>query len=116
MKSLARIGVAFGAIALILSLYLQFVIVVAADEAEASRNFAMNNPGSTYFGSSQHMFDMTAIERKVDFGIMVLGAGLLAFLVSIIPAIKKQNIAWLGVALGIIASLLGAAYGTHLFS
>ena len=82
MKILAYIGVVFGFLSLILSLYLQFVIVDAAATAETSKDFAMNSPGDSYFGSIQHMLDMAAIERKVDFGITVMGAGLLALLVT----------------------------------
>ncbi|MDX2360657.1 MAG: hypothetical protein QNK23_07610 [Crocinitomicaceae bacterium] len=116
MKILAIIGASLGVIALLLGLYLQFVIVDAAEAAEASWDFARNMPGDAYYGSVAHMNDMAAMDRKTDFGVIVMAAGLLAFLVSIVPVIKKQHIAWIGVGLGVLALLLGAAYGTHMFS
>jgi len=56
------------------------------------------------------------MSAATDFGAVVMLVGLLAFLLSIIPAIKKQNIAWSGVGLGAIKFFLGATYGTHMFS
>jgi hypothetical protein len=53
---------------------------------------------------------------KTDLGIGVMFAGILGFLLSIFPAIKKQKIAWIGVLTGLVAFVIGAAFGTHMFS
>jgi ABC-type antimicrobial peptide transport system permease subunit len=113
MKILGIIGTIFGAIAGILGGYLQFVLVPAGEIAE-SRWTANLDDG--YYGSPQHMIDMSAMEAVTDFGAVVMIAGLLALLLSIVPAIKKHHIAWIGVGLGAIMFLLGAAHGTHMFS
>jgi ABC-type antimicrobial peptide transport system permease subunit len=113
MKILGLIGTIVGAIAGILGGYLQFVLVPEAELADARASSFLNE---TYFGSLQHQMDMATVSDMRDFGAMVMFAGLLAFLLSIFPAIKKQNIAWIGVVLGVLMFFLGAAHGTHMFS
>lgn len=113
MKILGIIGTVAGALAAILGVYLQFVLVPAAEIAESSWT---SNTDEMYFGSAQHHLDMATMEAATDFGAVVMFAGLLAFLLSIVPAIKKQKIAWIGVGLGVIMFFLGAAHGTHMFS
>lgn len=113
MKALGIIGTIIGAIAGLLGAYLQFAVVPAAAIAES--NWAADHPES-YYGSIEHQLDMSAMEAATDFGIIVMFAGLLAVLLSIVPAIKKQKIAWVGVVLGLIAFFIGAAHGTHMFS
>ncbi|PWL31510.1 MAG: hypothetical protein DCO96_04735 [Fluviicola sp. XM-24bin1] len=113
MKILGIIGTIVGAIAGILGGYLQFVLVPAADIAESRWRMATSD---AYFGSLEHQLDMSTMSAATDFGVIVMGAGLLAFLLSIVPAIKKQKIAWIGVGLGVIMFFLGAAHGTHMFS
>ena len=113
MKILGIIGTLFGAIAGILGGYLQFVLVPAREIAVVRWEA---NVDDAYFGSIQHRMDMTALEAVTDYGAVVMFAGLLALLLSIVPAIKKHNIAWIGVGLGLIIFLLGAAHGTHMFS
>lgn len=113
MKILGIIGTIVGAIAGILGGYLQFVLVPAADIAESRWRMATSD---AYFGSLEHQLDRSTMSAATDFGVIVMGAGLLAFLLSIVPAIKKQKIAWIGVGLGVIMFFLGAAHGTHMFS
>lgn len=113
MKILGIIGTIFGAIAGLLGGYLQFVLVPAGEIAE-SRWTGSND--LSYLGSVEHRLDMATMEAVTDFGVIVMGVGLLAFLLSIVPAIKKQKIAWIGVGLGVIMFFLGAAHGTHMFS
>ncbi len=116
MKALGIVGVAMGALAIALGLYLQFVLVPAADDAEVNWDLAISMGQDNYFGSIQHAADMDAIDAKVDFGAIVMGGGLLAFLLSVLPAIRKNHVAWIGVGTGLITFFMGAAYGTHMFS
>lgn len=116
MKVLGIIGVVVSVIALILGAYLQFAIVPAAEMAETSETIAYTTMGEAYYGSPQQALDFAARDAKTSIGEIVLLIGGLALLLSIVPAIKKINIAWLGVGLGVATTLLGAAYGTHMFS
>lgn len=112
MKILGIIGTSLGIIAAISGAYLQFSLIPAAKTAD--RN--IDSYGSMYFGSPQHHLDIAAVSAKTDFAIVVMGIGLLSFLLSIVPAIKKQKLAWIGVGIGIVTFFLGAAHGTHMFS
>ncbi len=113
MKILGIIGAIVGAIAGILGGYLLFVLVPEAEIADARWTSVIDE---SYYGSIEHQMDLEAINAATDFGVVVMGAGLLAFLLSIVPAIKKHHIAWIGVALGAIMFFVGAAHGTHMFS
>lgn len=113
MRILGIIGTVTGGLAAILGIYLQFVLVPAAAIANSSWT---NNTDESYYQSAQHHMDMSTMSAAVDFGIVVMAAGLLAFLLSIVPAVKKVSIAWIGVGLGVITFFLGAAHGTHMFS
>lgn len=116
MKKLGLIGVIIGVAALLLGVYLEFFLVPASQIAETSIDFGVSQLGDRYYGSAEHFANLDAIEAIVDYGIYLMGAGLLAFLLSIVPAIKKQHIAWVGVLLGAITFFWGAAHGTHMFS
>ena len=116
MKIMGISGTVLGVVALMMGLYLHFVIAPAAYAADLNWEMANSLGNDNYYGSLQQMVDRAALDAKTDFGIIVMGAGLLAFLVSLVPAIKKQKIAWIGVGLGLGVFFLGAAYGTHMFS
>ena len=116
MKILGIVGAAIGAIAAILGGYLQFALVPEAEIADSNREIASEYLGEAYYGSAQQSLDFAAHDAAMDFAIVVMGVGLLAFLISIVPAFKKQHIAWIGVGLGIVTFFLGAAHGTHMFS
>ena len=113
MKTLAIIGTIIGIVAIGAGLYLQFFVADAAAIAEA--NF-LGDHDLSWYGSAEHTAVMDAMNWKIDLGIGVMFTGILAFLLSIIPAIKKQKIAWIGVLTGLGAFVIGAAYGTHMFS
>jgi hypothetical protein len=116
MKAIGIIGAALGALSAILGAYLQFALAPKAEVAISNMEHARDLIGEAYYGSIQQAQDFAAIDAAVDFGVIVMGSGLLAFLVSIVPAFKKINIAWLGVALGTIMFFLGGSHGTHMFS
>ncbi len=58
-----------------------------------------------------------AQDAYIDTATYVLFAGVLAFILCLIPAIKKKDKwAFVGLILSLVAFLIGAATGTHLFS
>ncbi|OFZ66752.1 MAG: hypothetical protein A3D92_18785 [Bacteroidetes bacterium RIFCSPHIGHO2_02_FULL_44_7] len=116
MKKLGIIGFVFGLLAMILGLYLQLSLVPAAAAADANWQMAISMTNDAYFGSLMHQTDMAVMDAKTDFAVIVMFAGILAVLLSIIPAIRKIRIAWIGIILGVAMCFLGAAYGTHMFS
>ncbi len=116
MKALGVTGFVLGIIATLLGIYLQFVVVPAAEAAEASNAILAQMGGDNFYESPEYRLNWAIADAVVDFGTIVMGAGLLAFLVSIVPAIKKRKIAWIGVLLGLVTFFLGAAHGTHMFS
>ena len=113
MKILAILGTFVGVLAIAAALYLQFAVVEAAAIAES---ISSETPDASWSGSAERKAVMDAMNWKTDLGIMVMFAGLAAVLMSIVPAIKKQKLAWLGVLTGLAAGLIGAMHGTHMFS
>ncbi len=113
MKILAIIGTFVGIVAITAALYLQFSVVDAAAIAEST---LFGSHEESWYGTAEHTAALDAMNWKTDLGILVMFGGLLALVMSIIPAIKKQKIAWLGVLTGLAAAAIGAAYGTHMFS
>lgn len=113
MKILAILGTFVGVLAIASALYLQFAV---ADAAAIAESIFSETHDESWYGSAEHMAALEAMNWKTDLGIMVMFAGLGAVLMSIVPAIKKQKLAWLGVLTGLAAGLIGAMYGTHMFS
>lgn len=113
MKLLAIIGTLIGVGAIATALYLQFVV---AEDAAIGESIMSQVHSDDWYGSAEHLAAFGAMEFKTDLGIIVMFAGILGLLLSIFPAIKKQNIAWIGVLTGLGAFIIGAAYGTHMFS
>lgn len=116
MKVLGIIGVVVSVIALGLGAYLQFSVVPAAEDAELRIEISSNTYDGLFYEAPGYQADQDIVRSVVPAGEMVLLAGGIAFLLSIVPAIKKQNIAWIGVVIGLGTLLLGAAHGTHMFS
>ena len=115
MKVLGIIGVIVGVAAILMGCYLQFAVAPEALIADAADEVGMLL-GDSYYGTPQQILNQTAMEAKTDVGEYTLLAGGIAFLLSIVPAVKKQKIAWVGVVCGLFALFIGAAYGTHMFS
>jgi len=116
MKVLGIIGVTVAVIALGLGMFLQFSVVPEAESAESRMELASTMYGDNYYENPVYRADQDIARSKVPVGEIVLLVGGLAFLLSIVPAIKKQKIAWFGVIVGLATLLLGAAHGTHMFS
>lgn len=114
MKILGIIGVVVGIVALLMGVYLEFSVAPAADSAALSDEIMSR--GDAYWGSAAHVLNTNLMDAKLTIGQYTLLVGGGALLLSIVPAIKKQKIAWIGVVCGLFALLIGAAYGTHLFS
>lgn len=112
MKIVAYIGIAMGAIAAIAGIY---DYAVVQPDKEIAMDIVFSAPDS-FFGTPEHHALLDQMEFGTDFAIIVMGLGLLAFIVSIIPAIKKEKLAWIGVALSLVGFFIGAGYGTHMFS
>lgn len=115
MKALGIIGVVVGFVALISGAYLHFSVVPAAEIADSADQLGAAL-GDTYFGSAEEHLNQDVMTAKIDFGKYTLLLGGVAFLLSIVPVVKGQKNAWVGVACGLFAFFVGVAYGTHLFS
>jgi hypothetical protein len=113
MKILAIIGTLIGIVAIAAALYLQFSV---AEKAAIAESIIFQTHDESWYGSAEHTTALEAMNLKTDLGIGVMFAGILGFLLSIFPAIKKQKIAWIGVLTGLVAFVIGAAFGTHMFS
>lgn len=108
MKVLAIIGFLISVLALGAGLYLQFVVVPRAEMADSLSLSSLDSMlNESYFRVN---------ELKTNLAILVMFTGLFSLLLSIYPAIKKNKLAWVGVLFSLISAIIGAAYGTHMFS
>ena len=120
MKKLSLIGFILSVLVLIFALYVQFVVAPDADLAEAEMDFIIKNNTSdinvSYFELPGYADAFMRMEAKVDFGIILLLASIVPFLLCVIPVFKKNKLAIIGVLFSLAAFFIGAAYGTHMFS
>ncbi|MBI3135624.1 MAG: hypothetical protein HYZ14_13180 [Bacteroidetes bacterium] len=113
MKVFSYISAFFGVAAIAAALYLMFVAAPAADGAET---LLFGEHPESFYGSTEHLSLLAQMDLKTDLGIIVMFSGILALLLGVMPVIKKQKAGWIGVLAGLAAFLIGAAYGTHMFS
>ena len=93
MKALGLIGMILGVLAMSLGLYLIFVVADHAAAAQLSDDlYSSVNNGEFYYGTADQMINRQAMELKTDFGVIVMAAGLIAFLASILPAIRAARL------------------------
>ncbi len=116
MKVLAYFSVAIGTVALALAVYLYFVVAENAAIAESNSDMMPKLIGESYYGSQAQQDDLDAMSLKTNTGVIVFFAGILTVVLALVPAIKKQKAAWIGVVFGSVAFVIGALYGTHMFS
>lgn len=120
MKKLSLIGFILSVLVLIFALYVQFVVAPDADLAEAEMDFIIKNNTSdinvSYFELPGYADAFMRMEAKVDFGIILLLASIVPFLLCVIPVFKKNKLAIIGFLFSLAAFFIGAAYGTHMFS
>ncbi|XOV66029.1 MAG: hypothetical protein ACFHU9_10370 [Fluviicola sp.] len=116
MKVLGVIGVIASVIATSVALHLHFIYAKAVRLLEPQINEGIEEKGIAFLESQEYrtMFELIDYETTYGTIVMLLGAG--SVLLSIYPAVKKFKVAWVGVAFGLISFLIGAAYGTHMFS
>ena len=115
MKILSYAGLGLGVLAAGLAIYLHFVVVPDVESKELAieiQSVMMNDEDdvSVYRAMNEQR------RRKIEYGEYTLLLGVLAFLVSVYPAIKRNKFALIGGVLGLAAFFIGAAYGTHMFS
>jgi hypothetical protein len=110
MKALSITGFIIGILSFLASMYVQFVLA----PAEASLQADMD---SGEFSELTNDLWMAVHETLVTLGEVLVIAGGLALILSVIPAIKtKSKLAWVGTILSLVALLIGVINGTHMFS
>lgn len=109
MKKLALIGLVVSVIAALAGIYDYLVVQPDKELAE----YMLWEEDLT---DEERIPLWEASEFGINFAIAVMFAGILGFLLSLIAAIKKEKIAWLGVLLALVGFIIGAGYGTHMFS
>jgi hypothetical protein len=116
MKVLGIFGVIFSVVAASLALHLHFIyaktVVLINQEIDA----AISDRGLDYLQSAEYKTLFSAIEFESDYGVIVLLLGAISILMCMFPVLKKFHLAWVGVALGLFSFVIGAIYGTHMFS
>ncbi|MBK9192969.1 MAG: hypothetical protein IPM77_16545 [Crocinitomicaceae bacterium] len=113
MKALSYLSVVLGILSALAAIYLA---VVVAPEAESASNILFSLQPDNFYGSVEHLNLLARMELKITVGVAVLFGGILALILGIYPAVKKNKLGLIGLFLGIISALVGAAYGTHMFS
>ncbi len=113
MKTLSRIGLILSLVALAMTFYFYFSVLPAKEIADFT--LFEDHPDS-WFGSAEHTLILSKLEFGTDFAIYTMFAGCIALIINSIALFKKQKIAWIGIFLSLIATIVGLAYGTHMFS
>lgn len=116
MKVIGVIGVIVSVAAISLALHLHFIYAKAVDLLQSGMEFEIREKGLEYLQSSQYRSSYEAIDFETTYGTLVMLLGAASILLCIYPAVKKFKVAWFGVSLGLISFIIGAAYGTHMFS
>lgn len=106
MKVVSIIALVLAAIGLIIGLYCQIEVVPNFNNLDA-----MSERG----GLDNKLWGMYH-DQKFVYGSEAMGLGALGILVGLVSGIKKQNIGWVALGIGLVAFLLGAAQSTHIFS
>lgn len=113
MKKFALIGLFLGLIVAGMAIYYIGIIKPDGDIAE-SEMLVMHE--DSWYGTPEHYNILERLEFRTDFAIYTLLAGAFGFLVNLWPSIKKEKFAWIGAILSLFATIIGLAYGTHMFS
>lgn len=126
MKKFALIAVILAALTFVFSMYYEFSVVPesqAASSAEETLYMQMTeleiaDPGNPKIEElkKERQAVFQKARAQVEIGTYLLFVAMFTFVLAIIPALKKQKIAWLGVALSLIALFIAAARATHMFS
>lgn len=110
MKVLSISGFVLSILSFITGIYLQFVLVPAAESLEDSLNTGFSDEMTSMMLYAAH-------EAKVNTGMNLVIAGGLALVLCTIPAFKTKNkLAITGGLLSLVALIIGLMHGTHMFS
>lgn len=115
MKVIGVIGVIVSVAAISLALHLHFIYAKAVDLLSSKVEAEVGEKGLQYLESPEYRSSFEAIDFETTYGTLVMLIGAAAILLCIYPAVKKFNVAWFGVTLGLVSFIVGAVYGTHLF-
>lgn len=121
MKNLGKIGMILGSLCLLFGLYVMFVVVPASESAKATMDHIWeSNPtlaeGQTYADIPGYTEAYEVSEKAVDLAGYVFFASMIPLLMCIIASIKKDKMGMIGAVISLGAFLIGAIYGTHMFS
>lgn len=110
MKILSISGFILSVLSFVTGLYLQFILVPAAESLEESLNTGFSDNTTSLLFYAAH-------EAKVNTGMNLVIGGGLALILCAIPAIKTKNkLAMIGILLSLAALFTGLLHGTHMFS
>lgn len=120
MKNLGKIGLILGSLCLLFGLYVMLVVVPASEAGKAVMDQIWQSnqltEGQTYFDVPGYKEAFEVSEKAVDFAGYVFFASMLPLLLCIIASIKKDKMGMIGAVISLVAFLIGAIYGTHMFS
>ncbi len=120
MKNLGKIGMILGSLCLLFGLYVMLVVVPASEAARAVMDQIWQSNqltgDQTYFDIPGYKEAFEASEKGVDFAGYVFFGSMLPLLMCIIASIKKDKMGIFGAVISLGAFLIGAIYGTHMFS
>lgn len=120
MKYLGKTGLVLGILTLVFGLYVILIVAPASEGAQMEMDQIIAThelqDGQTYFDVPGYEEAMRTSEKKVDYAGYVFFASMLPLLLCLIGSFKKDKVAFIGLAISICAFLIGAIYGTHMFS
>jgi uncharacterized membrane protein len=110
MKALTISGFALSVLSFVTALYLQFILVPAAESLEESLNTGFSDNTTSLLFYAAH-------ESMVTTGMNLVIAGGLAIILCGISFIKTKNkLSLFGGLISLFALMIGLMHGTHLFS
>ena len=120
MKKFALIGFIVSMLVFMGAIYVQFVVVPDSESAEMQMMLndadVLSGAGTDYYNTPEYRALFENSEAKVVYGMYLFFAAIVAFLLVVYPAIKKNSLAILGIILSLVSFFIGAVHGTHMFS
>jgi hypothetical protein len=120
MKLISLAGLSIAVLLLFFSFYLMFVVApdseVAVAEMERISMEHMDDYTTSLFEVPGYEEAFMTSEKKTSYGMFLFFGSIVPFLLCIVPTFKKNVMASLGLVISIATFIIGAAYGTHMFS
>lgn len=120
MEHLGKIGLAISVLVIGFGCYLIFSVIPASEIAQSQleliRAAGGLQEGQTFFDVPGYSEFFETSEKGVTYGQYLLLASILPFLLCVVGSIKKDKMAFVGLVLSLAGFLIGAIYGTHMFS